>query len=307
MTESEPILEALLDYLREAAAIACKRQANLDPSLKADQTFVTNVDLELSRLAIERLSRVVPRTQIISEEHLENLDAMDAAAHEISGPSPNEREAIIHAVVDPIDGTRNYLHGVPLYGVSVGILKDFEPWIGGIVFPELNELFYCDGSHVYLERGGLSVGTGEVSQDVPARHLSHPRGAPSRGREALTAPKAELSRNSIMLFSNSFTRRYAWDQSLCTWIVSACVTVNVCWPLVGRGIGTVLTDHLWDFAGGWPMLERLGFELRGVRTGRRVTRYDPADFDSSSRSLREPLVVSRPDHFAALSKSVTLP
>ena len=57
--------------------------------------------------------------------------------------------------VDPLDGTTNFAHGYPFFATSVGLLRHGEPWLGAIVVPRLNEVFW----------GG--VGLGGFRNDMP--------------------------------------------------------------------------------------------------------------------------------------------
>lgn len=68
--------------------------------------------------------------------------------------------------------------------------------------------------------------------------------------------------------------------------------------------GTVLTDHIWDFGGYRPILDTLGFDLRGAESGRSMTQYRATDYEAGSRLLREPVIVSRPEHFARLQSAI---
>ena len=52
--------------------------------------------------------------------------------------------------LDPIDGTRLYANRMPLFGISIGLIKDLKPWLGVVYFPMLKELFYCDGTEAYF-------------------------------------------------------------------------------------------------------------------------------------------------------------
>jgi fructose-1,6-bisphosphatase/inositol monophosphatase family enzyme len=269
------IMPVLIQYVKTAGEIARKRQQDLAVELKPDDSYVTQVDMELSTLAMDTLSTVIPREHIITEEHLENLYALT--------DKNGLHDAEILAIVDPIDGTRNYFHNMPLYGISVGVLRNREPWLGAVIFPALDELFISNGRSVQMIHG--------VYSSSPVEKKLEPDPVP-------------VNRNSVMLFSNSYTRSYRWSYDVCTWIVSACVTVNACWPLVRRGVGTVFTDHIWDFAGGWPMLKALGFELREVATRREITHYDPSDYDPEKHTVREPILVCRPEHFETLRQGV---
>lgn len=280
MTLHEQLMSTITTYALDAGTIARRAQTEATASLKDDESYVTEVDLKLSTLAFERLSQVLPEHAIVSEEHLENLSRYDAA-FDRSGADGHE----VFAVLDPIDGTRNYYHGVPLYGVSLGVFRDRQPWLGVVAFPALGELFVCDGDTVTFTKDAWS--------DSPhTEQLKTPEQNPA------------LDRNQIVLFTNSYTRQYRWSYEVCTWLVTACAAANACWPLIGRGAATVLTDHVWDFAGAWPMLDCLGFELRGSVSGEPMDVYDASWFDGDTLMLREPVVVSRPAHFDALRDGI---
>ena len=69
----------LLDLAMTAGVIARDEQERARAELKSDQSYVTNVDLRLSELAIQRLSEVIPEHRIITEEHLDHLEAVNKA------------------------------------------------------------------------------------------------------------------------------------------------------------------------------------------------------------------------------------
>ncbi|MBR1601199.1 MAG: hypothetical protein IJ677_06425 [Alphaproteobacteria bacterium] len=52
-------------------------------------------------------------------------------------------------VIDPIDGTLQYANNHPLYGISIGVYKNTQPFLGIIYLPELNELTYFDGKQAF--------------------------------------------------------------------------------------------------------------------------------------------------------------
>lgn len=273
---SKELIDAILEYAEQAGKLALQRKhenQHLLTTLKSDNTYVTEVDMELSEAAIDLFADFVPSEHVISEERLDNLYSLDS--------NPSDDETIV--IVDPIDGTRNYYHGIPLYGISVGVFRGRRPYLGMVTFPDLGETYYSDGVSVYM--------------------ISDAYG-PGRTEHVLSPGAGTLDSNSVMLFTNSYTRHYRWSYDVCTWLVTACASLNVCWPLIGRAVGTVCTDHIWDFAGAWAMLELLGFELRGFETARKLESFDLRDFDSTSLLLKEAVIVSHPEHFETLRKGV---
>ncbi|MFA7567263.1 MAG: inositol monophosphatase family protein [Alkalispirochaeta sp.] len=271
----QELIETILAFAGEASGIALTEQANLSATEKADASYVTQVDLRLSELAFTRLSKVVPESSIVSEENLQNLSSLRA-----DYPGTDDE---ITLFIDPIDGTRNYFHNMPLFGVSIGVFRNREPWMGVVVFPALDELFCFDGRKATITTGAFR-GNAERRPLVLDAHV--------------------LDMNSVMLFANSFVRHYQWRYDVCTSLVTACVALNSCWPLVRRGVGTILNDHIWDFAGAWPILQSVGFELRGLDSERLFTKYHYKDYDDDTHLLKEPVVVSRPEHFRSIKAGI---
>jgi fructose-1,6-bisphosphatase/inositol monophosphatase family enzyme len=270
------INEILLQLAAKAGEIAVAGQERAKAQVKPDLSYVTDIDLELSELSIQMLSAVIPEDHIITEEHLEHLEAVQ------SGPAGSGDELL--AIIDPLDGTRNYFHNMPLYGVSVGILKNRKPWLGFVMFPALGEMFHCDGQSAYFTRNVFG---------------------PEPDRTALKQTSPDLNGNSTVLCSEPFASRYRWNYDSFKLIVSECATLNLCWPAMGRGIGCMFGEHIWDLAGSWPTLAMLGFTLRGIHTGRQIERFDPDDYDSDTLLMKEPVVISRPEHFQRLAAAAS--
>ena len=99
----------------------------LQVSNKGPYDFVTNADLKTEKIIIEELKKAKPNYSILSEEKgLEN--------------NKDSKTWII----DPIDGTINFLHGIPHFAISIA-LKDNNEIIAGIIYdPIKDEMFYAE-------------------------------------------------------------------------------------------------------------------------------------------------------------------
>ena len=100
----------------------------LQVSKKGPSDFVTNSDLKTEKIIIEELKKAKPHYSIISEENgiEDNKDRNNTW------------------IIDPIDGTVNFLHGIPHFAISIA-LKSKEEIISGIIFdPIKNEMFYAE-------------------------------------------------------------------------------------------------------------------------------------------------------------------
>ena len=100
----------------------------LQVSKKGPTDFVTNSDLKTEKIIIEELKKAKPNYSIISEEN---------------GIEDNKDKNNTW-IIDPIDGTVNFLHGVPHFAISIA-LKSNNEIISGIIFdPIKNEMFYAE-------------------------------------------------------------------------------------------------------------------------------------------------------------------
>jgi len=100
----------------------------LQVSKKGPTDFVTNSDLKTEKIIIEELKKAKPNYSIISEEN----------------GNENNNDKNHTWIIDPIDGTVNFLHGVPHFAISIA-LKSNDEIISGLIFdPIKNEMFYAE-------------------------------------------------------------------------------------------------------------------------------------------------------------------
>ena len=124
----DPTLSQLLDVAIDAAHLAGRRtlahfNTTLSVETKPDQTPVTIADREAEAVCAEVIHRHFPTHAVRGEEHV-NLPGDDRFTW----------------IIDPIDGTKSFIHGVPLYGTLVACLIDSKPGVGVIYLPALNDL-----------------------------------------------------------------------------------------------------------------------------------------------------------------------
>ena len=101
---------------------------NLQVSKKGPKDFVTKTDKRVEKIIIEELSKSKKNYSFITEE---------------SGKILNKNRDVFW-IIDPIDGTINFLHGVPHFAISVALQKDGEIICGLILDPIKNEIFYAE-------------------------------------------------------------------------------------------------------------------------------------------------------------------
>lgn len=111
-----------------------------DIQSKGMHNYVTYVDKESERRIVEKLSKLLPGCGFIAEEN--------------SALEPGE----FTWVIDPLDGTTNFIHGVPLYCISIGLMYQGETIIGVVYEPNLRECFYTwESAPAYLNREIIHV------------------------------------------------------------------------------------------------------------------------------------------------------
>jgi histidinol-phosphatase len=128
----------------DAMALAAFRR-DMAISTKPDRTFVTETDRGIERLLRERIGDAFPDHGIVGEEY-----------------GSESADASVRWYLDPIDGTHNFMRGVPLFGTLIGIERDGELQVGTVSAPAI-------GSRWYARRGGgaWAVDTGRAGPGAP--------------------------------------------------------------------------------------------------------------------------------------------
>ena len=108
---------------------------NLQVSKKGPKDFVTKTDKRVEKILIEELEKTKKNFSFITEE---------------SGKILNKNKEVFW-IIDPIDGTTNFMHGIPHFAISIALQKKGEIITGLIVDPIKNEIFYAEknnGSYI---------------------------------------------------------------------------------------------------------------------------------------------------------------
>jgi myo-inositol-1(or 4)-monophosphatase len=142
-----------LDFAKDIAIKAGKIQLNSfrkphTIKYKGPVDIVTEVDIQCQKMAIEKISQVFPDHSILAEE--EGLNIRD-----------EKSEA--RWIIDPLDGTTNYAHGIPLFCFSIALEIDSDIVIGCAYNPVMNELFYAsNGNGSFLNGKKINVSKTDV-------------------------------------------------------------------------------------------------------------------------------------------------
>lgn len=123
-------MRSYLDFAIETAFLAGRLtvgyyQTGVQPDFKADDSPVTVADKKAEELIRARIEKTYPTHEILGEEFGQK-DAFQHASH--------------RWVVDPIDGTKAFTRGIPLYSVLIGLEIEGKVQVGAAYFPALDEM-----------------------------------------------------------------------------------------------------------------------------------------------------------------------
>jgi myo-inositol-1(or 4)-monophosphatase len=115
--------------------------------------LVTEIDLECERMCRAILAERFPDHEILAEE--------------FGGAAPGQPASRYRWIFDPVDGTTNYAHGLPIYCASLGLEIDGRREVGAVYDPSRKELFTAErGEGAYLNGRRLSVSTTDSLLDA---------------------------------------------------------------------------------------------------------------------------------------------
>ena len=125
------IVENLIDTFIHAGKISLDlRKQGLIKKIKADNTPVSNGDLEVNKIVTQKIKELTPELPIISEETSDNK-------------SINNLENFW--LIDPIDGTYDYINNLEEFTINAGLIINKNPVAGLIYAPSKKRLFYSYG------------------------------------------------------------------------------------------------------------------------------------------------------------------
>ncbi len=102
-----------------------KKEENIEIEIKGLNDFVTEVDKKAEKMLVDKLAELLPESGFIVEENTKN----------------NEGEKY-NWIIDPLDGTTNFIHGLPPFAISVALVENKEV-VAGIVYEIMqDECFY---------------------------------------------------------------------------------------------------------------------------------------------------------------------
>jgi len=129
--ETKKITLSLIDTFNKASQVSLDlRKAGLKKEIKPDNTPVTNGDIEVNKILTQRISEITPNIIIISEEN---------TAHK------NDANLKNFWLIDPIDGTKDYINDREEFTLNAALIINKKPAIGIITVPAKKRVFYSYG------------------------------------------------------------------------------------------------------------------------------------------------------------------
>ena len=210
---------------------------NLQVSVKGPLDFVTNTDIKVEKILIEDLTKSKQNFSILSEE---------------TGFIKNKDNKNIW-IIDTIDGTSNFLHGIPHFAISIALKSNNEIVSGLIYDPIKNEMFYAEKNNgSYLNNKRIKV---SKKKDI---------------NKCLFATNGEKFKNSKL-----HNRK------------SGSAALDMAYVAAGRYDGYFQENlNLWDIAAGVILIKEAGGVLNEVD----LTRNENLEIIASSPNINEKML-----------------
>lgn len=129
----QPLIDIRLirQWVTDAGKIAISQSADRSFDLKEDLTPVTEIDRQVETFLLEQIDRHYPGHGVLGEE----------------GTSRTGSD--FTWIIDPIDGTRAYASGLPVWGISIGVFHQGEPYAGIFYMPVTGDVFWGTREEAY--------------------------------------------------------------------------------------------------------------------------------------------------------------
>lgn len=123
------LLQKVIDIAKHGGEFIRKERTQFDPDrleFKGTNDLVSYVDRETEKILVAGLSELLPKAGFITEEG-----------------TVSQESAELQWVIDPLDGTTNFVHGIPFYSVSIALISNGQPILGVVYEVNQDECFYA--------------------------------------------------------------------------------------------------------------------------------------------------------------------
>ena len=225
MNELQTYLETCEKAVRAAGAMIRGWIGKTTVQCKGPADFVTEADFAAQEVVKNHVLQAFPRHSVLGEED------------QLAGETPSKTE--YRWIVDPLDGTTNFVHGIPHYGVSLALEHQGQVLVGAIFDPSLDECFTA------------ALGQGAFLNGRPIRTSSA-----NRLSEVIagTGFPANLRPDSpdLLIFNKALFRCQGIRRT-------GSASLNMCDVAAGRyGVLWGLSTKIWDIAAGVLLIREAG-------------------------------------------------
>jgi 3'(2'), 5'-bisphosphate nucleotidase len=221
-------LEIAKEIAREAGKILLLRaNDSFNIGFKEDKSVVSQVDKEVSEFITASLIKSFPKYGILDEEN----------------PFDLRKKHRLCWVVDPLDGTIEYVNKREVYGVMIGLMKDFMPILGVVYKPVVDEMVYAvKGQGAFLDKSGLKRRINVSDSDKLVLLISK-----NRRNSELNKIITNLNPTEVIEMPSSFKITEVAKGNATRFICSPSTTMNL-WDLCSQQIileeaGGTMSDY----------------------------------------------------------------
>ena len=248
LNNMESDTQFLIDIVLRASDIARQPFAIAQKDKGGD--LVTTADLEMERFMIREIETHYPDFDVISEEF-----------------NPTNKLTPNCFIIDPLDGTINFAHGLPLWGIQVAMVRKGKICGSVIYLPDMSELYFADKTGAYVT--GVACATLRKDGGTPHKNNSTDKTVPRTSNKfhsiISTATPISVNKNTpdkvlyLVEGGDKFPALRRMNIRSRHWRYFCCTAVNSAWTASGKLGGTILRkDNLWDYVPGQYLVEMAG-------------------------------------------------
>lgn len=154
MQKDTVLIKKIEDVAKAAGTIMAEASGSHIKAKSGHANFCTETDEKIQEFLVKELGKIIPDAMFVGEE--EDMDAFtEKMAHGFT------------FVVDPIDGTSNFIYGYRPSVVSIGLLKEGAPYIGVVYNPFANEMYHARaGCGAYMNDEPISSSSSPLSDSL---------------------------------------------------------------------------------------------------------------------------------------------
>ncbi len=237
-------IEVLFPFLKKAGKLALKKQSLITGCEKVDGSVLTETDLKISDMFSKMIKKHFNGHYILDEEK---------ALGEI-----NLKEKVLKSeylwTIDPIDGTKAYMHGSNLFALAIGLYRNLQPVLGIIYLPAESKIIYNDDKNVYY-----------ITNAFKRNEIKIP----------MYFQKKELNKNSLIYFPVKHAAEYIKDYKF-TFIDGYSAYIYAFDTLINVSQGSFLKNNIsmWDIYATLPIANKIGIKIYNIDNGEELNKIN---------------------------------